>query len=534
MLVKKRLGTSHKSCGLELVERANPNIRSTVTLITPWICEHIDNAIDAEATEITIQVNRGRYECSDNGTGVTPDKEKPNWEAVLLPHKHDGQGRKNPIGQHGCGGTLASIHLTQVKDGSIINAYTKRKGDKNTLAAYMPVGHIVKENDDIFWEPGDPTKEGCVISGTGTVIRVTSDGKRIEYIKAYMEQFRSVIGEIYYKAIQNGLKIRIVKDPGDSGVVVSQEVDYTGGAPAVSSSFDVEFRKNDSSPLLRGKVKCFFGEASDEMKKRGKDLGKITGIRIVHEKSGRFINAQKGDAKAINFLDIPLPVGLVGEVFLGDVGPVDGSESEDHTWPMSLYKDDVNEDVSDQVGLKITENPQFAQLVKHLEEKNQSLEHQGLNDEVNRLLNNYLPEFMDDLPEDKKEGQSLIYPDRAARDNPGKIKNPGTNSPYKPCPGINSGKVRSPFVNTRICKGLPPEIPLFDISSDDRLITINADLPEFKAVEPVLCIVVAMYYAAFRKGGTNFQRDTIEQHLVNERKQATLGLVRAIAGVIKN
>ena len=155
--------------------------------------------------------------------------------------------------------------------------------------------------------------------------------------------------------------------------------------------------------------------------------------------------------------------------------------------------------------------------MKQLEEKNRCSAFQDISDSIAKELT----ELIKDLPRVKKKS-TRVYPNRAARETPRKIQNPGTNSPYEPCEEIGDTELDSPGVKVHISDTLPESTPVYAISGDDSLITINSKAPEFLKDQDALKRDVFQFYVAFRHGpdGEAFCGE------IPERRDAYLGYIR--------
>lgn len=491
---------------------ADRGANNNTSVATKWICEHIDNAIDGGADFITIIAAGNRYSCIDNGHGVSPGLKTPNFKAIFDLGNHYSGGKKRTVGQHGIGGISSSIGLSRGNPGATIRVVTKREGDRVPHVAIMPIGDICQGRSRFGWAKGSLSQNDH-ISITGTIIEIVStpdplEGRtapdRIEYLECKALEICETLGEIYYKAIENGLTIRFRTSKTDH-VVAPKPVTYKTG-PEIEYQLLVPI----NSGTATGEVLCRFGEASDLSKER--DLNRATCVRIVHAGSGRFINYN--DLQPEHFFEGELPIGFCGEIILGDI--VDNLDSHVTTqrWPLTSYKDAVCESVLKKIENFLSAQEDFLGFMQFMKDRTAKSEHAELKQAVSDLLTN----VFNDPP--AKKGLGLRYPDRQARVVPKPIKKKGTNSPWEPTDEGEAPGAASYGPEIHFDDSLTPNASLYSISPNDKKIIVNANSPLLPKEPAAIARDLALYYPAFRNGGVSCP--LWDKEIVDQRRESAL------------
>lgn len=187
------------------------------TEVLDAFCELIDNAADAQATEIRIEYGQNRYgegyiTVSDDGIGMS----KETLTKVGSDYKCHIQTSDNPIGIRGMGMKNALIRLANYNDngdtGRVQLATETGNGRRQRLDWVIARKESLIESIDVdSWPIGDDTSS--FKHGHGTRIRLSN----CELIsKRVWNKIKHFIAKTYAKRISEGLNILISTDGGQN------------------------------------------------------------------------------------------------------------------------------------------------------------------------------------------------------------------------------------------------------------------------------------------------------------------------------
>ena len=192
------------------------NTKNAGFTVSACIRELIDNSIDAKATKITITLNKKNKEfvLADNGIGIHPD----NITSAFCLHNRT-QASSEKQGRFGIGGKAARINLTEARKTS--TCYTKQK-DTNLMMVQTNWDNCVKENtynispvDCTSCGISPPHWEKYKIGDSGFIQHACCTDKMFDKIVECIEtsdhsqNIRHTLGRDYFKAIKNGVEIKI-------------------------------------------------------------------------------------------------------------------------------------------------------------------------------------------------------------------------------------------------------------------------------------------------------------------------------------
>lgn len=188
------------------------SIRFLGLTTTDAVQELVDNALDAEATEVHVDVvrmdNQTTIFISDNGTGIEAEKIA---EVLTFGGRLTRKG-KLPIGRFGWG--LPSAVVCQTRHAELFSR--TGKGDWNR--GYIDLGEVREKTEGRLpaaqpVEAKELPKEALWIEGSGTLV-VMRDCDKLEYKqKGRLEaHLKSTLGEVYRYYVHRSVKIVVNGD----------------------------------------------------------------------------------------------------------------------------------------------------------------------------------------------------------------------------------------------------------------------------------------------------------------------------------
>lgn len=273
------------------------------------LCEHLDNALDADATSVTIAVERAgrrqRLVISDNGKGCPAIAAF----ATLGQHVEKSSTRS---GRYGVGGTEASLWLGG--EDSTLDVTSVHEGVQRVISVEWS---RVLKNDSWGWSAPAPVPADAK---SGTVIVITP----LDRQPADWDRLISNIGYLYSPGIEEGRQITICRGPRESRPVPVRAWRLPRLKPG---AVDTDIRVGD----LRAHVEC--GITRDVTENTRAGLTYVNGFRVI---------------------PIPRDHGC------GDHGTrlICGRVTLIGRWPLTKHKDDISahrirEELGRQVGIAI-------------------------------------------------------------------------------------------------------------------------------------------------------------------------------------
>lgn len=166
----------------------------------------VDNAVDAEASNVWLKITKDEIIVADNGDGMSRDE----LEIAITPWRagaKDQKKRRGKRGKFGIGLKSAAFSL-----GECLEIHTKKKGekfeyiklDRDKIKDIKKPGHIFYTENittDLF-------KSYCK-NESGTVLRITKVNQR-KVTNAAVESLKNLLGLVYFGLLQDGdLKLMI-------------------------------------------------------------------------------------------------------------------------------------------------------------------------------------------------------------------------------------------------------------------------------------------------------------------------------------
>ncbi len=175
---------------------------------TSLLCEAIDNALDAAATEIIISIEPHQITFADNGSGITPDR-----IPLLFTLGGHGEMTSTRLGRFGMGITSQAI-----RHGDVLEVETcSTQGFFIARVNWREILHT-------GWLAGDPIPRPYIAGRpTGTEIRITQlrelaelDEEKVRFEIA--QRFHPALAE-HKRIVLNGRSIELIPDPRLTDVI---------------------------------------------------------------------------------------------------------------------------------------------------------------------------------------------------------------------------------------------------------------------------------------------------------------------------